>query len=65
MKAAAGSDSPIRLIPYDEAYPAGFEDMARRIPDVEKLHRITGYKPDTSLARIISDVVEDQRKQAG
>src|SRR5687767_7042372 len=38
VKTMAASDSPIQLIPYDQAYEAGFEDMPRRVPDISKLH---------------------------
>jgi UDP-glucose 4-epimerase len=62
VKAAAGSDSPIRIVPYDEAYTAGFQDMPRRVPDVSKLAKLIGYKPDTPLGRIIEDTIADQRK---
>jgi len=53
----AGSRSEIVLIPYDEAYPVGFEDMARRVPDVSKLERTVGFRPRTPLRTIIEDVV--------
>ncbi len=61
VKEAAASSSEIKLVPYDEAYPAGFEDMMRRVPDVSKLLRVTGFQPMTPLDEIIRDVVEDQR----
>ena len=61
VKEAAGSSSEIRLIPYNEAYPAGFEDMQRRVPDVRKLEKAIGFRPRTPLAKIIADVVADQR----
>ncbi len=61
VRAAAESRSEIRLIPYAEAYAAGFEDMQRRVPDVSKLERVVGYRPRTSLEQIIADVVADQR----
>lgn len=48
-----GSRSEVRLIPYDEAYAPGFEDMRRRRPSVEKLARVTGFRPETSLEDII------------
>lgn len=61
VRAAAESRSEIRLVPYAEAYAAGFEDMQRRVPDVSKLERVVGYRPRTSLEEIIADVVADQR----
>lgn len=61
VRNAAGSSSEIVLMPYGEVYAAGFEDMMRRVPDVTKLERVTGFRPQTSLEVIIRDVVEDQR----
>lgn len=61
VRKAAESRSEIRLVPYAEAYAAGFEDMRRRVPDVSKLERVVGYRPRTSLEEIIADVVADQR----
>jgi len=62
VRAAAGSSSPIQKIPYSEAYAAGFEDMNRRVPDVRKLEKFTGFRPRTPLAAIINDVLADQRE---
>jgi UDP-glucose 4-epimerase len=61
VRAEAGSDSEIRHIPYAEAYGEGFEDMQRRVPDVSKLEGALGFRPDTSLEKIVSDVVADKR----
>jgi len=61
VRDAAGSSSSIVHVPYAEAYAAGFEDMQRRVPDVEKLVRVTGFRPATSLREIVADVVADQR----
>ena len=63
VKAAAASDSPIRLIPYDEAYAAGFQDMPRRVPDVSKLEALIGFRPRTPLMQIIEDTLADQRSR--
>ena len=57
----AGSDSPIELVPYAEAYAEGFEDMQRRIPDLTRLTRMIDFRPRTPLSEIIRDVVADQR----
>ena len=51
--ATLGSASPIELIPYDQAYAPGFDDMRRRKPLVEKLARVTGFHPQTTLREII------------
>jgi UDP-glucose 4-epimerase len=61
VRDAADSKSEIVLVPYGEAYAAGFEDMMRRVPDVSKLERVTGFRPRTSLEEIVRDVVADQR----
>ncbi len=61
VRAAAGSSSEIRLVPYNEAYPEGFEDMHRRVPDVRKLERAIGFRPRTPLVQIIADVLADQK----
>ncbi len=52
------SSSPIVRIPYDEAYEAGFEDMARRVPDITKVRALIGYEPRVQLEQIIGEVVE-------
>jgi UDP-glucose 4-epimerase len=62
VKALAGSDSPIRLIPYDQAYEAGFEDMPRRVPDISKLNALIGYEPQVGLEEIIRRVLEHARR---
>ena len=61
VRETAGSSSEIVTVPYSEAYTAGFEDMLRRVPDVSKLERATGFRPLTPLSEIITDVVADQR----
>ena len=47
------SPSSIETVPYETAYAPGFEDMRRRRPCVEKLERMTGFKPETPLRKII------------
>lgn len=61
VKRSINSDSPIELIPYDEAYAQGFEDMERRVPDASKIERWTGFRPKKTLDEIIADVVADRR----
>jgi UDP-glucose 4-epimerase len=51
------SSSSIQYIPYDQAYEPGFEDMMRRVPSVEKLQALTGFRPETSLNEIIDRVI--------
>jgi UDP-glucose 4-epimerase len=55
------SSSPIRLVPYEEAYAAGFEDMPRRVPDLQKIGALVGYRPTTSLDEILRRVIAHTR----
>lgn len=61
--AMTNSNSNIRLIPYAQAYPPGFEDMERRMPDLTRLRALTGYSPNYRLNQILEDVVADVREQ--
>jgi altronate hydrolase len=63
VRALAGSNSPIKLIPYDEAYESGFEDMPRRLPDLTKIRGMIGYHPRFSLDDILVHVIEYFRSQ--
>jgi UDP-glucose 4-epimerase len=56
VKQRTGSSSPIQFVPYDKAYEPGFEDMMRRVPSIDKLHALTGFRPQTSLNEIIDRV---------
>jgi UDP-glucose 4-epimerase len=51
-----GSTSSIEKIAYKDAYPDGFEDMQRRVPDILKIERILGWTPDINLDQIIKDI---------
>lgn len=61
IKELTGSPSPIKIIPYDQAYGPGFEDMHRRVPDLSKAARLLGYRPTRSLDDILHDVIQDKR----
>jgi len=56
VKERTASSSPIEYVPYDQAYEPGFEDMVRRVPCVEKLEALTGFRPCISLNEIIDRV---------
>jgi UDP-glucose 4-epimerase len=51
-----GSKSAITYTPYSAAYPAGFEDIQRRVPDISKVAKAIGWAPTKNLAQIISDI---------
>ena len=61
VKAMTNSDSEIVLIPYEEAYEAGFEDMPRRVPNLTKIRQLVGYAPTIDLEEILQRVVEHTR----
>lgn len=56
-----GSKSEIKKIPYSEAYPAGFEDMQRRVPDISKIKNVLGWSPEIGLEQIIKDIADFHR----
>ena len=53
----SGSESGIKLIPYDEAYPDDFEDMRRRVPDISLLRSLTGKVPTAGIDSIIREII--------
>lgn len=56
-----GSRSEIVFVPYEEAYGNSFEDMERRVPNLDLIHELVGWKPKRDLSRIIADISEDMR----
>lgn len=66
VKERTASTSKIVYVPYDQAYEPGFEDMMRRVPCVEKLYALTGFRPQTPLTEIIDRVAAHllQRNEA-
>jgi UDP-glucose 4-epimerase len=56
------STSPITYIPYSDAYPAGFEDMQRRVPDITKAKTALNWQPTRNLDQIITDVAQSFTK---
>jgi UDP-glucose 4-epimerase len=51
-----GSKSGIEKIAYEKAYPEGFEDMQRRVPDISKIKKVLGWEPEINLDQIIKDI---------
>ncbi len=56
-----GNTSPLEHISYEEAYGGDFEDMARRVPSIDKIQRLIGWSPRRTLADILDDVIDDLR----
>jgi UDP-glucose 4-epimerase len=57
VRKLAGSSSEIVLVPYDQAYESGFEDMPRRVPDISRIGALIGYKPTVELDEILTRVI--------
>ena len=58
VKELTTSESEIVLVPYDEAYEEGFEDMPRRIPDISKVKEQIGFQPQMNLDGILRSVID-------
>jgi UDP-glucose 4-epimerase len=58
-------DDRIRLIPYEEAYEPGFEDLFRRQPDVAKIRRLIGWEARIPLEETLRAVIADRRRKQG
>jgi UDP-glucose 4-epimerase len=57
VKELTNSASEIVLVPYDEAYEEGFEDMPRRVPDISKVNQHIGFNPTVDLEGILTTVI--------
>jgi UDP-glucose 4-epimerase len=57
-----GSKSEIMYVPYSEAYGDGFEDMERRVPNIDLIRQLVGWKPQRDLSTIISDMSAEMKK---
>lgn len=60
--AETNSKSEIVYVPYEEAYGDGFEDMERRVPNIELIKSLVGWKPQRNLSTMISDIAEFLKK---
>jgi UDP-glucose 4-epimerase len=67
VKERTESSSAVIFVPYDQAYEPGFEDMPRRVPSLDKLEKLTGFRPAIPLAEIVDRVIAhaQKRKEAG
>ena len=59
-----GSQSEITYVPYEEAYGEGFEDMERRVPNIDLINQLVGWKPKRDLATMISDISAEMKKNS-
>ena len=63
VRRATDSRSPVKYVPYGEAYGPGFEDMQRRIPDITRIQELTGWYPTISLDETIAAVRDQMRAE--
>jgi UDP-glucose 4-epimerase len=63
IQARANSQAEIALIPYAQAYAAGFEDMRRRVPAIDKINAAIGWQPGIELDQTLDEVIADARVQ--
>ncbi|MBM3791744.1 MAG: hypothetical protein FJW35_15535 [Acidobacteria bacterium] len=61
IRSMAGSTSELTHIPYENAYQEGFEDMERRVPDLQKIKRFIGYRNTQTLESMLAKVIEYER----
>lgn len=62
------SSSSIVLVPYDQAYREGFEDMPQRVPDLKRIKRLIGYRPSMdldSMLRVIAKWIQGELAERG
>ncbi len=65
IKQLTKSDSEILLVPYGQAFPRDFEDMARRVPSTEKLRMLIGQVPSKGLDSILQDILSSETRRTG
>lgn len=61
IKTLTGSRSEIVLVPFEQAFGPGFEDMQRRVPDTERIHALLGWTPQHSLDQILAGIIAFER----
>jgi UDP-glucose 4-epimerase len=60
--AETNSKSEVIYVPYEEAYGGGFEDMERRVPNIQLIHQLVGWKPRRDLSTMIADISAEMNK---
>ncbi len=58
------SKSDIVYVPYIEAYGEGFEDMERRVPNIDLISQLVGWKPKRDLSSMIADISAEMKKSS-
>src|SRR5206468_9978487 len=65
VRERCASTSVIELVEYEKIYGSSFEDMRRRVPDLRKIERFVGYRPQVSLDQLLDSVIRDMCEQMG
>lgn len=65
VKERTGSDSEVKLVPYEEAFGSGFEDLERRRPDTTRIRELLGWEPTRDIEGMVDDVVAYHREEMG
>jgi UDP-glucose 4-epimerase len=65
IRSMCGSKSPIEFVPYEKVYGSSFEDMRRRVPDLKKIDRYVGYRPQYSLNQLLETTIRDTCERMG
>lgn len=63
IRAMCGSGSTIERVPYERVYGRSFEDMQRRVPDLSKIERVVGYRPEVSLDQLLEQTIRSVCEQ--
>jgi UDP-glucose 4-epimerase len=59
IRSLCHSDSAIEFVPYEDVYGSSFEDMRRRVPDLTKIRRAVGYRPQVALEQLLEITIRD------
>ena len=62
IKRMCHSDSTIDLVPYEQVYGQSFEDMRRRVPDLQKIRRVVGFRPQVTLDSLLEVTIRDHER---
>jgi len=61
VRVLTDSESEIAFTPYEQVYGENFEDMPRRVPSLEKIHKAVGFEPQVGLDETLQSVIEYER----
>jgi UDP-glucose 4-epimerase len=65
IKRICNSDSTIEFVPYEQVYGSSFEDMRRRVPDLEKIRSAVGFRAEISLDQLLELTIRDICEETG